>query len=114
MSSSRLTRWSGLALLLAGVLVAIPMLFHPSDSDPQAFVRAAWLPVHSLLIGSVILMLFGLIGMYHIQADVIGVLGLAGFVLAFVGGALFVAVLVVDAFVIPALAASAAAQSLLD
>jgi hypothetical protein len=30
-------RWSGLALMLAGLLIAIPTLFHPSDADPRAF-----------------------------------------------------------------------------
>jgi hypothetical protein len=37
MLSARLVRWSGLALMLAGLLIAIPTLFHPSDADPRAF-----------------------------------------------------------------------------
>jgi hypothetical protein len=109
MSSSRLIRLSGLALLLAGALVAIPTLFHPDTADPRAFASAAWLPVHSLLLGGVVLMLFGLVGLYRVQAESAGAAGLIGFALAFAGGALVVAVLTVDAFVLPALAASAPA-----
>ena len=42
--SSGLTRWSGLALMLSGLLLAVPMLFHPDDSNPLSFQRAAWAP----------------------------------------------------------------------
>jgi hypothetical protein len=112
--SARLTRWSGLALLLAGLLIAIPTLFHPSDSDPQAFLNAAWTPVHALLITGAILSMFGLIGLYRVQAERTGALGLVGFVLSFIGSALVVAALVADAFVLPVIAADPAGRALLD
>jgi hypothetical protein len=114
MTSSRIIRWSGLALLLAGLLIAIPFLFHPSDADPQAVLNSAWVPVHSLLLVGALLGLFGLIGLYGAQAEVVGALGLVGFILNFVGIALVVAALVLEAFVIPVIAASAAGQALLD
>jgi hypothetical protein len=110
----RLTRWGGLALMLAGLLIAIPTLFHPSESDPRAFLNAAWAPVHALLIAGAIVSMFGLIGLYHVQAARVGALGLAGFVFGFAGSALVVAALVADAFVIPVLAADPAGQALLD
>ncbi|MBK9712034.1 MAG: hypothetical protein IPO81_12040 [Kouleothrix sp.] len=112
--SSGLTRWSGLALMLSGLLLAVPMLFHPDDSNPLSFQRAAWAPVHTLLIASAVLMLFGLIGLHGAQAARAGTLGLIGFILSFAGGALVVAGLVVDAFVVPAIAGDPAAQALLD
>ena len=112
--SARLTRWSGLALMLAGLLIAIPTLFHPSDADPRAFQSAAWTPVHALLIVGAILSLFGLIGLYRVQAERTGALGLAGFILSISGTALVVAALVVDAFVLPVLGADTAGQALLD
>jgi hypothetical protein len=114
MFSARLTRWSGLALMLAGLLIAIPTLFHPSDADPRAFQSAAWTPVHALLIVGAILSLFGLIGLYRVQAERTGALGLAGFILGLSGTALVVAALVADAFVIPVLAADPAGMALLD
>jgi hypothetical protein len=110
----RLTRWSGLALLVAGLLIAVPTLFHPSDADPRAFLNGAWAPVHALLIGGAILSLFGLFSLYGVQAQQTGLLGLAGFGLAFIGSALVVAALVADAFVIPAIAADPAGGTLLD
>jgi hypothetical protein len=114
MSSSRLIRWSGLALLLAGLLVAIPILFHPSDADPQAVLNSIWVPVHSLFVSGAVLMLFGLIGFYASQIERAGGLGLIGFILTFIGNALIVFVLALEAFVIPVIAANAAGQALLD
>jgi hypothetical protein len=114
MTSSRVIRWSGLALLLAGLLIAIPMLFHPSDADPQAVLNSAWVPVHSLLLAGALVTLFGLIGLYGAQAEAVGTLGLIGFILTFVGIALVVAVLILEAFVIPVIAANTAGQALLD
>jgi hypothetical protein len=114
MSSARLMRWSGLALMLAGLLIAIATLFHPSDADPHGFQSVAWTPVHALLIVGAILSLFGLIGLYRAQAARAGALGLAGFVLGLIGTALVVAVLVIDAFVLPVLAADSAGRVLLD
>ena len=114
MSSSRLIRPSGLALLLAGLLVAIPILFHPSDADPQAVLNSIWVPVHSLFVSGAVLMLFGLIGFYASQIERTGGLGLIGFILTFIGNALIVFVLALEAFVIPVIAANAAGQALLD
>jgi len=114
MSTSRLIRWSGLALLLAGVLLAIPVLVHPNDADPRAVLPRAWVPVHSLLVVGMVLALFGLIGFYSAQADKVGWLGLIGFVLTFSGVALVVFALALEAFVVPVIAADGAGQALLD
>lgn len=114
MSSTTLVRVSGLALLLAGILLAVAILFHPSDADPQALMRPAWVPVHTALTIAAILGLFGLMGLYNRLRERSGWLGLIGFVLLFSGTALFVAGLSIEAFVLPALASSAAGQKLLD
>jgi hypothetical protein len=109
-----LARMSGVALLLAGALIAVPIVFHPSYADPQALIRPAWLPVHTALTIAAILGLFGLIGLYNHLRERSGWLGLIGFVLLFTGTALFVAALSIEAFVLPALASSASGQALLD
>lgn len=114
MSSTSLIRWSGVALLLAGALIAVPILFHPSYADPQALMRPAWVPIHTALTISAILALFGLVGLYTRLRERSGWFGLIGFVLIFTGTALFVAGLSIEAFVLPALASSAAGQTLLD
>jgi hypothetical protein len=114
MSSTSLTRWSGLALLLSGALIAVPIVFHPSYADPQALLRPAWVPIHTALTISAILALFGLVGLYTRLRERSGWFGLIGFVLLFTGTALFVAGLSIEAFVLPALASSAVGQTLLD
>jgi hypothetical protein len=114
MSSKTLVRLSGLALLLSGTLIAVPIVFHPSYADSQALLRPAWVPVHIALIMSAVLGLFGLVGLYTRLRERSGWLGLSGFVSIFTGTALFVAVLSIEAFVLPALASSASGQTLLD
>jgi hypothetical protein len=71
-------------------------------------------PVHIALTIAAILGLFGLVGLYTRLRERSGWLGLIGFMLLFSGTALFVAVLSIEAFVLPALAYSAAGQTLLD
>jgi hypothetical protein len=114
MSPTFLTRWSGVALLLSGVLIAVPIVFHPSYADSQALLRPAWMPVHIALTMAAIFGLFGLVGLYSRLRERSGWLGLTGFVSIFTGTALFVAVLSIEAFVLPALASSASGQALLD
>ena len=114
MSSTSLIRWSAVALLLSGALIAVPIVFHPSYADPQALTRPAWVPIHTALTIAAILSLFGLVGLYTRLRERSGWFGLIGFVLIFTGTALFVAVLSIESFVLPALASSASGQTLLD
>jgi hypothetical protein len=114
MSAAALVRASGFALALAGLLLAVAILFHPSDADPHAVVRPAWVPVHTVLTLATLLLLFGLMGLYLGRLrDTSGWLGLVGFVSLFTGTALFVAALSIEAFVLPALATSTAGPVLL-
>jgi hypothetical protein len=88
-------------------------MFHPSYADPQALLRPAWVPVHIALTIAAIFGLLGLVGLYTRLRERSGWLGLSGFVSIFAGTALFVAVLSIEAFVLPALASSATGQTLL-
>src|SRR5215471_14747218 len=114
MSSTSLIRWSAVALLLSGALIAVPIVFHPSYADAQALTRPAWVPIHTALTIAAILGLFGLVGLYTRLRERSGWFGLISFVLIFTGTALFVAVLSIESFVLPALASSASGQTLLD
>jgi hypothetical protein len=111
MISTQLQRWSALMLLPAGVLTAIGVALHPAETD---LLNSAWVPVHSVLVIAVVLSLFGLIGLYGRLAEKGGVIGLIGFVLSFIGSALFVAALSFEAFVAPGIAASSVAATLLS
>ena len=114
MSSTQLIRWSGLALLLAGLLIALPVPFHPDNADPEAVIRAAWVPVHSLIELGAILSLFGLVGLSIRYMEHLGWLGLMGFTLLFIGSGFFVGYVFVEAFVLPGIAVSPGRQVVLD
>lgn len=115
MLSSKLTRWAGLALLLAGVLITIPVVLHPDETaDPGALLSNSWLVIHTIFIIGDVLSILGLMGLYARHAQALGRIGLMGFILITMGSALFVGVLMIDSYVVPALAADIKTQPLLD
>lgn len=115
MESPVLVRWSGLALIVSGVVTAVATLFHPTSSDPATVASAAWPSVHVLIGVGIVVGLFGLIGLYARQADQVGALGLVGFILGFSGAVLFAgAILFLEGFVFPALASDPATSGLLE
>jgi hypothetical protein len=115
MSSASLIRWSGGALLLAGAILGVSTLLHPNEvADPEAVLSGAWVIVHTAYVPGFVLALFGLAGLYARLAERGGKLGLAGFVLSFIGSALFLVVVVTEAAIVPAVAASDAGPTLLD
>ena len=65
---------------------------------------ALWLPVHVVWLVSIVMILLGLVGLYVRYADLMGSVGLAAFLVAFVGTTLLVAGSFIDAFVLPVLA----------
>lgn len=112
---SKLTRWAGLALLLAGVLIAVPVVLHPDETaDPSALLTNSWLIIHSIFIVGNVLSILGLMGLYARHAQALGRIGLMGFILITMGSALFVGVLMIDSYVVPALAADIKTRPLLD
>lgn len=114
MTRATLTRWGGLALLAAGLLLAAEIVLHPDEANPSAVLMPIWGAVHAAMTLTIVLSLFGLAAMYAHQSERAGGLGLAGFILLLAGSALFVPIALIEAFVVPALAAGAAGQALLD
>jgi hypothetical protein len=93
MPTSNLIRWCGLAAILAGVLLSIGAILNIatetenlSDSAATAPYAFTWL---LYLLGGVLLLL-GLVGLYACQSEASGLLGLVGFLMAFLGTALSV------------------------
>ena len=93
MPSSELIRWSGLAAILAAVLLSVGALLNIatetenlSESATTAPYAFTWL---LYLLGGVLLLL-GLVGLYARQSEAAGILGLVGFFVAFLGTALLV------------------------
>lgn len=114
MTPNRLFRHSGLALIGAGLLLALGMILHPDLSNPRAAMQPLWAPSHVAILAGLLLALFGTIGLFLRQADRAGWLGLAGLVLIDTGIVLTVVAIVVDAFVFPAIATSPGGAALLD
>ena len=107
MSTANLIRWSGLIGLLAGALHVLAALLHPVGEDLAAVNSSNWVPAHLLYWASVILLLFGLMGVSARQAEKAGRLGLVGFVLAFIGTAIVGVFLFSAATTMPLVAATA-------
>ena len=107
MSSAKLIRWSGLISLLAGVLYALAAFLHPVGEDLAAITSPKWVTAHLVYWVSVILMQLGLVGLYARQVEKAGWLGLAGFVLAFIGTGLVESILIMVSTIMPLIGAEA-------
>ena len=111
MSTKNLSRWSGIACILAGLLIALATLVHPSRETPEIIleqelrlVAAHWL--YTFFFG---FLLLGLPGLYAAQSERAGRLGLVSFLMLFFG-TLFFAVSNNYGFIAPVLAAQAPAM----
>jgi len=110
MSSTTLYRFSGVALLIGGVLAIIGQLLLIT-ADPGT---PLWIPGSWLSLAGTLLVILGFPGLYFTQVDRAGLLGMIGFVVSFVGFLILVGIQTFDAFVSPALAANAATKSMAD
>jgi hypothetical protein len=116
MLTNRLMRLSGLTAIAGGMLMAICSLViglsegMTDEEIPMSVLASSgtWQIVMPLMMVSMVLLLLGLVGIYRHQAETAGGFGLVGFVFAFVGTTLGVALMWVFAFVMPALAEAAA------
>jgi hypothetical protein len=80
MSGTDLVRWSGVASMLFGVLVAASAFQRLAGGDP---ILAAWLAFTGVTFG-----LIGFVGIYVLFVERTGVLGSVAFVVAMIGFAL--------------------------
>jgi len=105
---------SGMLLIIAGILIAGPMLFHPDDSRPDFAFPVVWVPVHVLMGIGALSCLAGLAGLYWTLQGKVTVFGSITFALAILGTILFVGLLFfVEATLLPDLGRDPAYQSLL-
>jgi hypothetical protein len=109
-SLAALLRWSGLALVAGGLLLAVASVLHPSRETTAIILQAEvrLVAAHVLFTLSYLLILFGLPGLYGTHSVRMGRLGLIGFLLAFMG-TMLVAVSGNFGFIAPVLAAESPA-----
>ena len=111
MSSKDLYHWSGIACILAGLLIALANLVHPSRETPEIILEQEFrlVAAHWLFTLSCGFLLLGLPGLYVTQSEQAGRLGLVSFLMVFFG-TLFFAVSNNYGFIAPVLAAGAPAM----
>ena len=108
MSSSNLIRWSGLAAVVAGVLLLITdILALTRTTNTEMFTTGTYAFGSLLLMIGVVLLPLGLVGLYARQSEAAGPLGLLGFLVAFAGTVLVAGFVWTGTFIAPALATSA-------
>jgi hypothetical protein len=99
-------RWSGVSLMLGGVLLAVHLFTHPAGETAQYAFEPLWVPSHVIGAVAFLLIALGLMGFYARQARQMGWLGLVAVVLSFAGAALTAGSLIfLSATLVPFLAA---------
>jgi len=114
MATQKLIRWSGLALMLGGIAYAARSIMHPPGETAQYAFYPLWIPSH--LLGGIALLLIalGLMGLYARQSEEVGLPGLLGFILSFVGCALTAGALIFLSVVLIPFLAAQGMDSLVD
>jgi hypothetical protein len=111
LSQKDLSRWSGIACILAGILFAIATLIHPSRETPEIILKQEFrlVAAHWLYTWFFGFFMLGLTGLYTAQATQAGRFGLVSYLVLFFG-ALFFAVSNNYGLIAPVLAAHAPAM----
>ena len=111
MSTKDLSRWSGIACILAGLFLALATLIHPSRETPEIILEQEMrlVAAHWLFTFSCGFLLLGLPGLYLAQSERAGRSELVSFLMVFFG-TLFFAVSNHYGFIAPVLAAGAPAM----
>jgi hypothetical protein len=106
-----LIRLCGVASILGGIFLAAFVLIHPwAQLVGAAIARTLqWQLAHTFHFIGAVFTLLGLIGIYVHQRARLGPLGLVGFIMSFIGNAMFVGTGMITAFIWPTLAVSAPA-----
>ena len=105
-TSSNLIRFSGLALVPAGIVFAGIQPIHPPDVV-ESVTTTTWAVITSLKYVMSILFLVGITGLYARQAEKVGLFGLVAFLILATSWTLQSAFVFAEAFVLPPLAATA-------
>lgn len=111
MVSSNLTRWSGLAALIGGVLFIISevaqFILFGDQPESSAAATDAWIILDMFFLVSIVLIILGLVGLYTTQAGQARVFGLIAFLVAMIGTAMLFGFVWTGTFVLSYLADAA-------
>jgi hypothetical protein len=107
-TTSNLIRFSGLALVPAGMVFAGIQPIHPPDVV-ESVTTTAWAIITSLKFAMSVLFVVGITGLYARQAEKAGLFGLLAFLVLATSWTLQTPFVFTEAFVLPPLAATAPA-----
>ncbi|HEX7004134.1 MAG TPA: hypothetical protein VF168_08095, partial [Trueperaceae bacterium] len=105
-TTSKLFRWAGVALIVAGAIFAGIQPIHPPDVL-ESVSTGAWSAITTLKLAMCLLFLLGIVGLYARQAEESGWLGFAGFLLLCLSWGLQSGFVFTEVFVLPVLSAEA-------
>ncbi len=112
--STKAVKWSSALLIIGGVLLAVPMLFHPDMTKTGYALVTTWVPVHILLGIASLAGMAGLIVFYGAVSPKTTLFGHVAFWFAIIGTALLSGLMFfVESAIIPVLAGSPAYEPLL-
>ena len=98
---------SGVASVLAGILLIFGFVLHPAGEDPAFGTDPLWVPAHGFSWAALTIALLGWIGLYIIQASRAGGLGTIAFVIIIFGTSLASWIFSSDVTFVPVIAAQA-------
>jgi len=108
MTTTEMTRWSGIANIAAGVLFAAFTLLHPAGriagGEAALVLGSPWAEIHTLGIAAWLFTVVGLVGLYVPRAGEFPLQWTYGFLLALFGTALFTGIFYADGYLLPHLA----------
>jgi len=104
-TTSGLIRSTGLVAILAAALFILVQIIHPPETV-EAVASDGWAIVHYITFAMLALFVVGVVGIYARQAEQVGWLGLAGFVVLMLGLLLNIAGAAIETWVEPLLATS--------
>src|SRR3712207_4913413 len=105
-TASSLIRWAGLAAVVAGLIFAGIQPIHPPDVL-SSVTTGEWVIITILKTVMCLLFVLGLAGLYARQAEKVGLLCLAGFLLFSLNWVILVPYGFAEAFILPLLATEA-------
>ncbi len=100
----------GYSLIIAGLVSAIALSFHPDEFMPGSVLLSLWRPVHLALLFAFTISIFGVVGLFSAMTEKPNGLGVIAFILGVVGCAWSAAVVVLEVFVLPSVALQADKQ----
>jgi hypothetical protein len=100
--AAKLIRCAGLSAMAAGILFVFIQLIHPPEALASV-TTTMWIVVHALSVTMCLLWLWGIVGIYAVQVERAGWLGLAGVLVWSVFLVLTAAFTFAEAFILPPL-----------